>query len=124
MNYLLHLILCAYNVFNNPKGFTKRLLNISWVLIYYNLPANPFILRDISNASPYPYMFRWTLVCIRLDRFLNLEREFFLNRAEPSMVLKRNWYYIMYTVILFRDAYFIRLVINSGHYFNRDITKH
>ena len=29
----------------------------------------------------------------------------------------------MYAVILFREAYLIRLVINFGHYFDRDITR-
>ena len=29
----------------------------------------------------------------------------------------------MYTVILLREAYFIRLIINFGRYFNRDIIR-
>ena len=30
----------------------------------------------------------------------------------------------MYTVILLREAYYIRLVINFGHYFNKNIIRY
>ena len=37
---------------------------------------------------------------------------------------KQDWYHIIYTVILLREAYLIRLVTNSGRYFNKDIIKY
>ena len=56
--------------------------------MYYNLPASLSILQGISNPLPYLYVFRWTLVRIPPNRFLNLGGGFFLNRGEPSMALK------------------------------------
>ena len=54
----------------------------------YNLPASPSTLRDIGNLLPCSYIFRWILVYIPFDRFLNLEGGVFLNRGELSMALK------------------------------------
>ena len=54
----------------------------------YNLPASPSILRGIGDPLPCPYIFRWTLVYIPFNRPLSLGGGFFLNREEPSMVLK------------------------------------
>ena len=81
-------ILCAYDVFNNPKEFTKHFLDILWVPMYYNLPINLSILQSIGNPLPCLYIFRWILIRIPLNYLLNLGREFFLNRREPSTVLK------------------------------------
>ena len=78
----------AYDISNNLKGFAKRFLDIPRVLMYYNLPASLSTLRGIGDPSPCLYVFRWTLVYIPPNRFLNLERGLFLNRGEPSMVLK------------------------------------
>ena len=80
--------MCVYNIFNNPKGFTKYFLNISRVFMCYNLPASLFTLQGINNPLPYLYIFRWILVYIPPGYFLNLGRGFFLNRGEPSMILK------------------------------------
>ena len=88
VSYLLYPIFCACDVSDNPEGFAEHFLDISWVFMCYNLPASLFILRGISDFSPCLYVFRWTLVCIPLSCFLSLEGGFFLNRGEPSMVLK------------------------------------
>ena len=80
--------MCAYDVSDNPKGFAKRFLDIPWVSICYNLLASLFILQGISDLLLCLYGFRWTLVYIPPGRFLSLEKGFFPNCGEPSMVLK------------------------------------
>ena len=80
--------MCTYDVSNNPKGFIRHFLDIPWVLMCYNLPANPSILQGIGDLSPYPYVFQWTLVRIPFNYSLNLGGGFFLNYGELSMVLK------------------------------------
>ena len=88
VNYLLCPILYIYDVFNNFKGFAEYFLNIPWVFMCYNLPVSLSILRGIGDPLPCLYVFRWILVCIPSGCFLNLGGGFFLNRREPSMVLK------------------------------------
>ena len=88
VSHLLCPILYTYDVFNNPKRSAKYFVDIPWVSIYYNLPASPFILENISDLLPYLYTFRWTFIRIPPGRFLNLEKGFFPNRKKPSIALK------------------------------------
>ena len=44
VSYLFYPILCACDVSDNPEGYVKYFLDILWVLMCYNLPANLFIL--------------------------------------------------------------------------------
>ena len=85
---MLYFILYVYDVSDNPKGFTKRFLNIPQVPVCYNLPASLFILRGIGNPLPCSCVFRWILVRIPPGRFLNLGKGFFPNRGELSIAPK------------------------------------
>ena len=85
---MLCLILCVYDVSDNPEGFAQRFLDIPRVPMYCNLPASLSILQGIGNPLPYSYVFRWILVCISPGRFLSLGKGFFLNYGESFMVLK------------------------------------
>ena len=88
ISYLLRPILCTYDISDNPKGFVRHFLDIPWVPMCYNLPANLSILQGIGDPSPCLYVFRWTLIRIPLNRPLSLGGGLFPNRGEPSIVLK------------------------------------
>ena len=85
---MLRLILCIYNISDNPKGFAERLLDIPRVSMCCNLPASLFILQGIGDPSPCLCMFRWTLVYIPPGRLLSLGKGLFPNRREPFITLK------------------------------------
>ena len=88
INYLFCLILCAYDVSDNPEEFAENFSDVLRVPMYYNLPASPFILQGIGDPSPCLCVFQWILVYIFPGYFLSLEGGFFLNYRELSMVLK------------------------------------